>query len=73
MWGVGCLLASQVFDIHPFFSSRTKYEGLTAIGNVLGRRGLQDLIAKYNVDVLREVGWSMAIDMAAVGVVSTMP
>ena len=55
MWSVGCLLASQIFGIHPFFTAKTKYEMVTSVGDVLGRQGMVDFIKKYDFKVLNEV------------------
>ena len=54
MWGVGCLLVRQVFGFQPF-AADTKFQVVTAIGNILGRRGMDEYIRKYDFDVREEV------------------
>ena len=55
MWSVGALIAGQVFQMEHFFEAEDKFDMVTAIGEMLGRQGMEEYIVQYNISVIHQV------------------
>eukprot|EP00939_MAST-03C_sp_MAST-3C-sp1_P000603 g603.t1 len=51
MWGVGCILASIVFNRDPMFKGRDNKYQLIQIARILGTKQLNRYLEKYNLDL----------------------
>lgn len=51
MWSVGCMFASMIFKIDPFFNGRDNQDQLVKIAKVLGTEDLYNYTEKYKVGI----------------------
>ncbi|VDM25392.1 unnamed protein product [Toxocara canis] len=51
MWSVGCVFASIIFKMEPFFCGQDNYDQLVRIAKVLGTEDLFNYIGKYQVEL----------------------
>eukprot|EP00842_Homolaphlyctis_polyrhiza_P003831 jgi/Hompol1/4449/HPOL_000211-RA len=49
MWSLGCMLASMIFRMEPFFHGNDNYDQLVAIAKVLGTDELDAYLDKYGI------------------------
>jgi casein kinase II subunit alpha len=51
MWSLGCVLASMLFQVTPFFRGKDDEDQLVKITEVLGHRALTEYLAMYDLQL----------------------
>lgn len=51
IWGLGCIFASIIFQIEPFFQGKDNFDQLNKIAKVLGTDEIYDYIKRFQIKV----------------------
>ncbi|KAI0977774.1 hypothetical protein GJ496_006839 [Pomphorhynchus laevis] len=55
MWSLGCILAAMTFKKDPFFKGFDNHDQLVQITKVLGTKGLEIYLAKYEIELNQDL------------------